>query len=112
MKALHLANFWYKMQFNEITGVLPGVDPHDGAALIKETFSSPVFVVLYLLWLGALWFHLTHGFWSSLQTMGWNNKVWFERWKLVSNIYSTIIVGGFALVVVVFFLKSLMCGAC
>jgi succinate dehydrogenase / fumarate reductase cytochrome b subunit len=44
--------------------------------------------------------------------MGWNNKVWFERWKLVSNIYSTIIVGGFALVVVVFFLKSLMCGAC
>ena len=110
--ALHLANFWYKMQFNEITGVLPGVDPHDGAALIKETFSSPVFVVLYLLWLGALWFHLTHGFWSSLQTMGWNNKVWFERWKLVSNIYSTIIVGGFALVVVVFFLKSLMCGAC
>ena len=54
-------------------------------------------------WLGALWFHLTHGFWSSMQTMGWNNKVWINRWKCISNIYSTIVVGGFALVVVVFF---------
>ncbi|WP_321478772.1 succinate dehydrogenase/fumarate reductase cytochrome b subunit [uncultured Bacteroides sp.] len=105
---LHFANFWYKMQFNELTGVLPNVDPQDGALLIRETFSSPVFVVLYLVWLGALWLHLTHGFWSSLQTMGWSNKVWFERWKLISNIYSTIIVGGFALVVIVFFIKSLI----
>ena len=109
---LHFANFWYKMQFNELTGVLPNVDPQDGAALIRETFSNPVFVALYLVWLGALWFHLTHGFWSSLQTIGWNNKIWFERWRLVSNIYSTVIVGGFALVVIVFFVKSLMCGAC
>ncbi|WP_071147642.1 succinate dehydrogenase/fumarate reductase cytochrome b subunit [Bacteroides ihuae] len=108
---LHFANFWYKMQFNELTNVLPNVDPQDGAALIRETFSSPVFVALYLVWLGALWFHLTHGFWSSLQTIGLNNKIWFERWKLVSNIYSTVIVGGFALVVIVFFVKSLMCGA-
>jgi succinate dehydrogenase / fumarate reductase cytochrome b subunit len=69
--------------------------------------------VLYLIWLGALWFHLTHGFWSSMQSLGWNNKVWINRWKCISNIYSTIVVVCFALVVVVFFIKSLMCsGAC
>jgi len=67
--------------------------------------------VLYLVWLGALWFHLTHGFWSSMQSLGWNNKVWINRWKCISNIYSTIVVVCFALVVVVFFAKSL-CGAC
>ena len=85
----------------------------DGVYHIQNTFGNPVFVVLYLIWLGALWFHLTHGFWSSMQTLGWNNKIWINRWKCISNIYSTIVVVCFALVVVVFFIKSLMCsGAC
>ena len=85
----------------------------NGVYHIQNTFSNPVFVVLYLIWLGALWFHLTHGFWSSMQSLGWNNKVWINRWKCISNIYSTIVVVCFALVVVVFFIKSLMCsGAC
>ena len=56
---LHLAQFWFKMQFNEITGILPDVNPHDGAALIRETFSNPLFAVLYLVWFIAIWFHLT-----------------------------------------------------
>ena len=71
------------------------------------------FFVLYIIWLIALWFHLTHGFWSSMQTLGWNNTTWINRWKCISNIYSTIIVLGFMLVAVVFFLKNMMgCGAC
>ena len=84
----------------------------DGVYHIMNTFSNPVYVVLYLVWLGALWFHLTHGFWSSMQSLGWNNKIWINRWKCISNIYSTIVVVCFALVVVVFFVKSLACGAC
>ena len=80
----------------------------NGVYHIENTFANPVFVVLYLIWLGALWFHLTHGFWSSMQTLGWNNKTWLSRWQCISNIYSTIVVLCFALVVVVFFIKSLM----
>ena len=59
---LHLFNFWYKMQLNEIVGHLPEVNPHDGIALIRETFGCPIYVVIYLIWFVALWFHLTHGF--------------------------------------------------
>ena len=113
--ALHFYNFWYKMQFAEIIGNhhLGEFGPTDGYNYIVATFSNPVFFVLYLVWLAALWFHLTHGFWSAMHTLGWNNKIWIERWKCVSNIYSTIIVLGFAVVAVVFFLKSMMCcGAC
>ena len=111
---LHLFNFWYNMMFQELIGshgvMLGGqeIGPTDGTAFIAYTFSQPVYVVLYLVWLVALWFHLTHGFWSSLQTLGWSNKVWFERWKVISYIYSTLVIAGFALVVVVFFAKSLM----
>ena len=102
---LHLAQFWFKMQFNEITGILPDVNPHDGAALIRETFSNPLFAVLYLVWFIAIWFHLTHGFWSAMQTIGINNKVWFERWKTISNIFATLIFIGFAVVVIYFYVR-------
>ena len=115
---LHLVNFWAKMQLPELmhnmgmhADTLTLAYAANGVYHIQNTFSNPVFVVLYLVWLGALWFHLTHGFWSSMQSLGWNNKVWINRWKCISNIYSTIVVLCFALVVVVFFAKSL-CGAC
>lgn len=100
---LHLAQFWYKMQFNEIAGLeLPGIDPHDGYQLIVETFSNPLFVILYLIWFVAIWFHMTHGFWSSIQTIGWNNNIWLSRWKTISNIYATIICVGFAFIAIYF----------
>jgi len=103
---LHLAQFWFKMQFVELSG-LESINPtpQDGAALIRQTFANPLFAVLYLVWFVAIWFHLTHGFWSALQTLGWNNKIWFERWKCISNIFATVIFLGFALVVVVFYVK-------
>ena len=109
---LHLAQFWFKMQFAEISGIDMGVDPHDGAALIKSTFGNPLFAVLYLVWFAAIWFHLTHGFWSAIQTIGWNNHVWMERWKCISNIFATVIFAGFAIVVIVFYVKYGLCGAC
>ena len=56
---LHLFNFWAKMQLAEIIGQHDlGIDgvtgPTDGAGLIRYTFSNPIFVVLYLIWLGSL----------------------------------------------------------
>jgi succinate dehydrogenase / fumarate reductase cytochrome b subunit len=108
--ALHLVNFWSKMQLVELCGLDGGALAADGVYHIRNTFSCPVYVVLYLVWLGALWFHLTHGFWSSMQSLGWNNKLWINRWKCISNIYSTIIVVCFAVVVVVFYVQSLLCG--
>ncbi|WP_321438900.1 succinate dehydrogenase/fumarate reductase cytochrome b subunit [uncultured Bacteroides sp.] len=106
---LHLAQFWFKMQFVEISGLESiNATPQDGAALIRETFANPLFAALYLVWFVAIWFHLTHGFWSALQTLGWSNKIWFERWKCISNIFATVIFLGFALVVVVFYVKSII----
>lgn len=112
---LHLYHFWAKMQLPEVIEKLgmhveEGViaNAANGVYHIEQTFSNPIYTVLYLVWLGALWFHLTHGFWSSLQSIGWNNKVWIERWKCVSDVFSTIIVLGFAVVVIAFYLKSVM----
>lgn len=115
--ALHLFNFWSKMQLVEIMGEHEnslGYSPADGAALIEYTFSQWYYVVLYLLWLVALWFHLTHGVWSMFQTAGWANDTWYPRLKCLANIVATLVFLGFAVVVVIFFLRSVCgcCGAC
>ena len=111
---LHFYNFWYNMQFAEIIGNhnLGPFAPADGAAYIADLFSSPVYCLIYLVWFAALWFHLTHGFWSAFQTLGWYNQIWLKRLRCISNIVATVIFLGFALVVVTFYVRSLgMCGA-
>ena len=112
---LHLWNFWYNMMFAELVGAMPAISPTDGFGWIKETFSNPVFSVLYLVWLVALWFHLSHGFWSALQTLGLNGKTWFCRWKVIGLIYVTLLMLCFVVVVLAFWFgcaPSLCDGAC
>lgn len=111
---LHLYNFWYNMQFAEIIGdhSLGTFGPTDGAAYIADLFSNPVYCLIYLIWFLAIWFHLTHGFWSAFQTIGWDNQIWMKRLKCLANVFATVVFLGFALVVVVFYLRSLCGGFC
>lgn len=89
---LHLYQFWYKMQFAELTGIHTGAfDPQNGAAYVKDLFSCSVYCLVYIVWIGALWFHLTHGVWSALQTVGLNNKTWLPRVKIIGQIVATIV---------------------
>lgn len=111
---LHLFNFWYNMMFAELTHIDVPFHPADGFAYIKYTFSNPVYVVLYVIWIAALWFHLSHGFWSAMQTVGINGKVWFNRWKTIGNIYVTLLMLCFLVVVLAFAFHcapSLCCAA-
>ena len=114
---LHLFNFWYNMMFAELMGFSAGHLPSDGFAFIIDTFGNPVYVVLYVIWIVAIWFHLTHGFWSAMQTLGVSGKVWFCRWRVIGFIYVTLLMLGFLVVVLAFAFKcapSLYCygGSC
>ena len=106
---LHLVNFWSKMMLVDLTGSGDLAHSTDGVYWIRETFSCGVYVVVYLIWIAALWFHLTHGFWSALQTLGWNGKVWFTRWKIIGITYVTLLCAGFAIVVLWFFFEKMCC---
>lgn len=94
--ALHMIHFWSKMQLVEL---LHGHgwaeagyhDPTDGAYFISELFKNPIYCIVYIVWIAALWLHLTHGFWSGMQTLGWNNKTWLPRLKKVSITVATIV---------------------
>jgi succinate dehydrogenase / fumarate reductase cytochrome b subunit len=111
---LHLFNFWYNMMFAELTGMATPLHPADGFGYIKLTFSNPIYVVLYVIWIVAIWFHLSHGFWSAMHTLGWNGKIWFNRWKVIGLVYTTLLMAVFLIVVLAFAFgcaPSLCCGA-
>ncbi|MBQ6777143.1 MAG: succinate dehydrogenase cytochrome b subunit [Paludibacteraceae bacterium] len=105
--ALHMYNFWYKMQWAELTGIETSMfDPQDGSAIVKGLFTfgwtGIIYCLLYIVWLVALWFHLSHGIWSALQTMGWSNLIWLKRIKVIGLIFATLTVGLFMVVVIYF----------
>ncbi len=99
---LHLGQFWAKMQLQNWLGA-EEADPYK---LMGQVFGNWWMVCLYLIWFVALWFHLTHGFWSALQTIGWNNNIWMKRWKWITGIYVTLLMLGFAVVAVFAFFKA------
>ena len=87
----HLTHFWADMQLLQFQGV-PHEELADPNVLLLETFKSPVVVVVYVVWFAALWFHLTHGFWSAFHTIGLNNNVWMCRLKTIGIVVSSVIV--------------------
>ncbi len=94
--AFHLTHFWAKMQLAEFTGG----HAQNGNLLMEATFGNIWIVICYIIWFAALWFHLTHGFWSAFQTIGANNDKWLGRLKFVSYIYATIIFLGFSTIAI------------
>ena len=84
----HLAHFWAKMQLQEFMGG----EAENPYYLLISTFGHWWILALYIVWFVALWLHLNHGFWSMFQTIGWNNKKWLPRLRVIGIVVSTLIV--------------------
>ena len=84
---LHLVQFWAKMQVPELLG------DHvmNGAYYLKAAFSQVWVLPVYLIGFAAIWFHLTHGFWSAFQTLGVANDKWICRWKATACVWATVV---------------------
>ena len=86
--AFHLTHFWAKMQLQEFMGG----EAENPYFLLINTFRHWWVLALYIVWFVAIWLHLNHGFWSMFQTIGWNNKKWLKRLKVIGSIVATIII--------------------
>lgn len=98
---VHMIQFWAKMQLAEVMGfTVTGAEgapmpPAAGTLFIQAAFSQWWTLPIYLIGFVALWFHMTHGFWSMFQTAGWNGRTWLPRLKKIANWFTTIVVGLF-----------------
>ena len=109
--AVHLVNFWAKMQLPEmlhcdldcltkINGA--PANPAMGTLFIQMAFSQVYVPIVYIIGFIALWFHMTHGFWSMFHSVGWDNSNWLPRLKCIANWWTTIVVALFVAQAVVF----------
>lgn len=98
--AFHLYDFWAKMQLQE----LKGNEPVDGIEQIKFMFSNSYISIMYLLWFVAIWFHLSHGIASMMQSIGWSNLQWKRRFEWLAKFFATLIMLMFASVVIYYWL--------
>ena len=93
--ALHLTDFWAKMQLAEWMGTVSvGNDAngnHNYYTLIVSKFTNPIFSAIYIVWIIALWFHLRHGFWSAFQSVGLSNQIWIKRWRCLAKLYAFVV---------------------
>jgi succinate dehydrogenase / fumarate reductase cytochrome b subunit len=74
--------------------------------LLGQTFGNIWILILYLVWFFAIWMHLSHGFWSAFQTIGWSGSKWQKRTKVIGIVYVTLLMGGFAMTAVATYLRA------
>jgi succinate dehydrogenase / fumarate reductase cytochrome b subunit len=105
---LHLINFFLKLKFGDV----PYISYDGGITQMHNTYElvSEFFIaywwynVLYIISAILLGLHLSHGFWSAFQTIGFNNSKWISRLAVASYIYSVIIATGFTIIPLYFWL--------
>ena len=106
---IHIIDFFVKMKFTghpllEET-MVNGVHMENAYALVSGAFiNSTLLSVLYIVGGILLGLHLSHGFWSSFQTLGLNNKFWLKRWQVIAKIYAWVVAVGFSVIPLYFML--------
>lgn len=98
---VHLIQFWAKMQLPEIMGERPA----SGTEALGAAFGPDWWYLtlpIYLLGFCALWFHISHGFWSAFQSIGVNGNNWLPRLKKIAMGWATLVFVLFAVEAIYF----------
>lgn len=104
---VHLKGFWYEFKFGVVpTTSYDGVEYKDVFAIISEAYSHIGYVVFYVISMGFLAFHLSHGFASAFQTLGLNHVKYSPLIKKVGLGFSILVPVLFALIPVVMYFQN------
>jgi succinate dehydrogenase / fumarate reductase cytochrome b subunit len=97
---IHAGDFWIPNRANQFaTGV-----EKDLFAMMKEEFSSPIIVLLYVFSCFSLFWHLLHGFKSAFQSLGLNHSKYNGIIEKTGVAFSIIVPTLFALMPIGFYL--------
>lgn len=96
---IHLKDFFIGTKI----ALYSGDQPHNLFEEMKEEFSNPIVVVIYLVGVISLFWHLVHGFSSAFQTLGVNSPKYNKLIKNAGYLYTVIICLAFALMPIAFY---------
>lgn len=103
---IHIINYWYKFKFTELPSITyDGETIEDAYGLVTGLFSIWWYDVIYIIGFLALAYHISHGLWSSFQTIGWSNESWRKIFSVIAYLYAILIGVGFTIIPVYFLLK-------
>jgi succinate dehydrogenase / fumarate reductase cytochrome b subunit len=71
-----------------------------------EVFSSPGYVLFYLLAMSVIFFHLWHGLSSAAQSLGVSHSAWTPGVLIAGRVLAVAIAGGFFLIPIYTFLLA------
>ena len=101
--ALHMVDFFF-----------PTIKAHyithehlDSFQMVAAKFTNPVYFGIYTLAFIALALHLLHGFQSSFQSVGFNNKKYTPTLNKLGNAYAILIPFGYFVVAAFHYINSL-----
>lgn len=104
----HMADFWWEYH-NPGAGfpktIIDGVEYKDLYMEVKEAFEQLWLVVLYVIAMGAIALHLSHGFASGFQTLGLNHPKYTPFIKAFGAVFAYAIPAAFAVIPVWMFLN-------
>lgn len=113
--AVHLIQFWARMQWRELVAASPAdwyqvdgaaVPPHAGTLFLQIAFQNWWTPVVYIIGFIALWFHMNHGFWSMFQSVGWNGRTWLPRLQKIALWWTSIVIALFVAQAIVFTVQA------
>jgi succinate dehydrogenase cytochrome B subunit, b558 family len=104
---LHIWNFFYRFRYTTMPEtVVNGVTMDDSYSVVAALFhSSVIYCLVYVLAGLILALHLSHGFWSAFQTVGWNNLKWIPRLRIISILFAVLVGVGFAIIPLYFLVR-------
>ena len=76
------------------TGFVADSTPYER---MVATFHSPLMVVVYLIFVGLAALHVSHGFWSAFQSLGWVRGGTRKFMEIISGLVGALIFLMFAL---------------
>lgn len=100
---LHLATFKYGARYSV---TYKGEEMRDLYRLVLEVFHKPGYVIWYVFSLVVLSFHLGHGFYSCLQSLGLNHPKYTPALKALGFGYDLIVTAGFIILPVYVYLRG------
>lgn len=101
---VHLRHFYGEMHFGGMATVnYDGHEVRDIFTVVDYWFSKAWYVGLYVFCMGALGFHLWHGFSSAFQTLGLNHLKYNTLIDVVGKAYAVIIPALFAWIPIAMF---------
>lgn len=94
---MHLINFKFGAVYMT---TLNGMEVRDLYKTVIDYFASPLNVGIYLLFMITIGIHVSHGFWSAFQSIGFNHPKYMPAIKFVSKVFAVFVTVGYSTIAI------------